>query len=97
MVFIVTNQAGQRRVAGDSSARAAAARIANTGPINPQATAQVTVNFGRGVYTVATTSTAATEAARAAASPIHSATLVIGRPRPSGSASSSSPSRLLQP
>jgi hypothetical protein len=90
VVFIVTNQAASaeslaiQRKGGSGS-------IANTGPINPQGTAQVTVNLRRGTYTVATTATGTTEAARAAASPIHSATLLIGRRRPSGS------DQLLQP
>jgi hypothetical protein len=89
VVFIVTNQAA--RAESLAIQHKGGGSIANTGPINPQGTAQVTVNLGRGVYTVATTSSAATEAARAAASPIHTATLVIGRPRPSGS------DQLLQP
>jgi hypothetical protein len=90
VVFIVTNQAARteslaiQRKGGSGS-------IANTGPINPQGTAQVTVNLSRGTYTVATTARGATEAARAEASPIQSATLVIGRPRASAS------DQLLQP
>ena len=90
MVFIVTNQAARaeslaiQRKGGGSS-------IANTGPINPQGTAQVTVNLGRGVYTVATASTAPPRLrARRRAQSIRP-TLVIGRPRPSGS------DQLLQP
>ena len=90
VVFIVTNQA----VRAESLAvqrKGGAGSIANTGPINPQGTAQVTVNLPRGVYTVATPSAGATEAARAEASPIQSATLVIGRRRESAS------NQLLQP
>lgn len=90
VVFIVTNQAASAESLAIQH-KGGAASIANTGPINPQGTAQVTVNLSRGVYTVATTSKAATEAARSAASPIQSATLVIGRPRPSAS------DQLLQP
>jgi len=90
VVFIVTNQSARaqslaiQRPGGSGS-------VADTGPINPQGTAQVTVNLSRGDYTVATTSNGATEAARSQASPIHSATLHIGRPRPSSS------DQLLQP
>lgn len=90
VVFIVTNQAARaqslaiQRKGGPGS-------IANTGPINPQGTAQVTVNLRRGTYTVATTAAGTTEAARSDASPIHSATLLIGRPRASAS------DQLLQP
>ena len=90
VVFIVTNQAARaeslaiQRKGGSGS-------IANTGPINPQGTAQVTVNLPRGDYTVATTASGATEAARSAASPIHAATVHIGRRRPSAS------DQLLQP
>lgn len=84
VVFIVTNQAARaetlaiQRTGGSGS-------IANTGPINPQGTAQVTVNLSRGSYTVATAAGGATEAARTAASPIHAATIRIGRPRQSAS------------
>lgn len=89
VVFIVTNQAA-RAESMAIQRQGGAGSIANTGPINPQGTAQVTVNLARGVYTVATTTTG-TEAARTAASPIQSATLVIGHRRPSGS------DQLLQP
>ena len=90
VVFIVTNQAARAESLAVQR-KGGSVSIAKTGPINPQGTAQVTVNLGRGVYTVATTATGTTEAARAATSPIHSATLVIGRPRPSAS------DQLLQP
>ena len=90
VVFIVTNQAGRAETLAIQH-KGGAGSIANTGPINPQGTAQVTVNLRRGVYTVATTTNGATEAARAATSPIHAATLVIGRRRQSAS------SQLLQP
>jgi len=90
VVFIVTNQAARAESLAIQR-KGGAGSIANTGPINPQGTAQVTVNLRRGAYTVATTATGTTEAARSATSPIHSATLLIGRPRPSGS------DQLLQP
>ena len=90
VVFIVTNQAARAETLAIGR-KGGGGSIANTGPINPQGTAQVTVNLRRGTYTVATTATGTTEAARAETSPIHSATLLIGRPRPSAS------DQLLQP
>ena len=90
VVFIVTNQAARAESLAIQR-KGSAGSIANTGPINPQGTAQVTVNLRRGTYTVATTATGTTEAARAATSPIHSATLLIGRRRASAS------DQLLQP
>jgi hypothetical protein len=90
VVFIVTNQAARAESLAIQR-KGGAGSIANTGPINPQGTAQVSVNLRSGVYTVATTATGTTEAARSATSPIHSARLLIGRPRPSAS------DQLLQP
>jgi hypothetical protein len=57
--------------------------LANTGPINPQGTASVNVNFShQGKYTVSTGAGGATEASTASpSSSIASATLTIGRPR----------------
>jgi hypothetical protein len=90
VVFIVTNQSTDAETLAIQR-KGGSGSIADTGPINPQGTAQVTVNLSRGDYTVATTSAGTTEAARSQASPIHSATLHIGRPRPSAS------DQLLQP
>jgi hypothetical protein len=90
VVFIVTNQAARAESLAIQR-KGSAGSIANTGPINPQGTAQVTVNLRRGTYTVATTAGGTTEAARSDTSPIHSATLLIGRPRESAS------DQLLQP
>lgn len=54
--FIITNQATQAESLAILRAGAAAGQsLANTGPINPQATAQVTVNFSSpGRYSLAT-------------------------------------------
>ena len=54
--FIITNQAAQTESLAVLPAGASAGQpLANTGPINPQGTAQVTVNFSRpGSYSVAT-------------------------------------------
>jgi hypothetical protein len=90
VVFIVTNAASDTetltvRAPGGGS-------LANTGPINPQATAQVIVDFrDPGDYTVSTGKPGTTQAAQAAPSSIQSATLHIGASRPSGS------NALLQP
>lgn len=91
IVFVVTNQASQTE---SMTIRApnGLQTLANTGPINPQATAQVTVDFmDPGAYTVATAKEARTEAARAIPSPIHPATIHIGPRRASAS------NALLQP
>jgi hypothetical protein len=92
VVFIVTNQADTAQSltihpAGRSS------QLANTGPINPQSTAQVTVDFTQpGVYTMSSVAAGGgSQAAAATARPIAPAVLHIGAPRPSSS------NTLLQP
>ena len=54
VAFIITNQATQAESLAILRARSAAGQaLADTGPINPQATAQVTVNFtAPGLYTL---------------------------------------------
>jgi hypothetical protein len=85
--FIVTNQASSSESvtvlpAGD----AAGQPLADTGPINPQGTARVTVNFSsKGDYTVAVGSNSSSDAAAATQSSIQSATIHIGNPRAGGS------------
>lgn len=56
VAFIITNQASQTESLAILRAGASAGQaLANTGPINPQGTAQVTVNFSSpGSYSVAT-------------------------------------------
>jgi hypothetical protein len=92
IVFIVTNQASKSislnvLPPGGSGSQP----LADTGPISPQATAQVTVDLSSGDYTISAGQRANTDAALASASPIQSAKLHIGPPRPSGS------NALLQP
>ena len=87
VVFIVTNQASKALsmsiLKGDA---AAAPPVAQTGPISPQATAQVKVDLhAQTTYKVATSVKASTEAATATATPIRSALLRIGRPRANAS------------
>ena len=93
VVLIVTNQATTAQSLTVLPAGASAAQpIADTGPINPQATTQVTVNLNTpGAYTVATAPNGSTEAAAAVPTGVHPALLRVGRPRPSGS------NELLQP
>lgn len=75
VTLVATNQASDTetltvRAAGRTQA------LASTGPINPQATAQVIVNLGSpGEYTVA--------ARQPRSSSVHAAGLEIGPPRPS--------------
>lgn len=87
--FIVTNEATKNEtvqvIRGSSP-------LANTGPINPGGTTNVTVNFSDGGdYLVSTSSSAATNGAVAGSSAITPARLHIGPPRPSAS------NALLQP
>jgi hypothetical protein len=82
VAFIITNQASQ---AESLAVLRAGQSVANTGPINPQATAQVTVNLrSPGRYSLAT-------AGDGSVGSIKAASIRIGRPR------SSSDNQLLQP
>jgi hypothetical protein len=93
VVFIVTNQASNAESLTIQSAGSGAA-LAHTGPINPQGTAQVSVNFSSpGTYTVATSTGPTTDASLAGGVPasIRPATVQVGSKR------SSSSSNLLQP
>jgi hypothetical protein len=86
VVFIVTNQANRAESVTILPAGVEAGQpVADTGPISPQATAQVKVNLSMGAYTVATTSSGGTEAAAAAQPGIQPALLRIGAQRPSSS------------
>lgn len=87
VAFIITNQASQAEsLAILHSGTAAGQSLANTGPINPQATAQVTVNFSSpGRYSVSTGGDGS------AGSSIRAATLRVGKTRPNSN------NQLLQP
>ncbi len=93
VVFIVTNQAARAESLVVHPAGNSAQPLASTGPINPQATGQVAVDFSRpGQYSLSTaTSGGGTEAALAERRPIQPASLSVGAPRPSSS------NQLLQP
>jgi hypothetical protein len=85
--FIITNQATQAESLAIVRSGAAASRsLADTGPINPQATAQVTVNFSPGSYSLATGG-----GGPGAGSEIRAASIHIGAKR------ASSDNQLLQP
>jgi hypothetical protein len=91
VMFIVTNAANRTESVTIKTADGNQT-LGTTGPINPQATAQVTVDFRTpGNYTVGTDRSGTTEAAQFTKSLIHAARLHIGRPRPSAS------NQLLQP
>lgn len=87
VVFIVTNQATQAESLQILPAGSAAGQpLANTGPINPQATAQVTVEFtDPGNYSVSTSG------GDAGGGSIAAATIHVGKQQGNGN------SQLLQP
>jgi hypothetical protein len=90
--LIVTNQASNSESLTVLAAGSAAGQpLADTGPISPQGTAQVTVNLNSGNYTVATAPHASTEAANVAPGGIQAALVHVGKPRPGAS------NQLLQP
>ncbi|MGN6870585.1 MAG: hypothetical protein ACTHMY_19510 [Solirubrobacteraceae bacterium] len=87
VAFIITNQASQAEALAILAKGSAAGQpLANTGPINPQATAQVTVNFSSpGTYSVSTGGDGSS------GSSIQGATLNVGKTRPNSN------NQLLQP
>lgn len=90
VVFIVSNAAGQTEALTIKSPEGSS--LGTTGPINPQATAQVTVDFhDAGDYTASAGTSGQTEAAQHQGSAIAPATIHIGKMRPSAS------DQLLQP
>jgi hypothetical protein len=88
VAFIITNQASAAEsLAILPKGSAAGQALANTGPINPQATAQVTVNFSSpGTYAVSTGG-----GDGSSGSSIQAATLTVGKTRPNSN------NQLLQP
>jgi hypothetical protein len=87
VAFIITNQASQAEsLAVLPSGSAAGQALANTGPINPQATAQITVNFtSPGTYSLST------DGGDGSNTSIRAASVHIGKPRANGNG------QLLQP
>jgi hypothetical protein len=85
VVFIITNQASNSESLVVTSSGGSGS-LADTGPISPQGTAQLTVNLRRpGDYTVGISPDSSTEAAAATPTGIQSATIHVGSPRPSSS------------
>jgi hypothetical protein len=89
VVFIVTNQASRAEALAIS--KTGGSTLASTAPINPQGTTQVSVDFRPGEYTIATRPRGRTDAQLTRPSSIRSASIHIGRRRPSSS------DQLLQP
>jgi hypothetical protein len=85
IVFIVTNQASHAESVQIQPTNAASGSqpTADTGPINPQATATVKVDLSQGDYTMMTANGASSQAATATEPMIQPAHLRIGPPRPS--------------
>lgn len=84
IVFIVTNQASNSqslkiKPAGGGSS------LADTGPISPQATAEVTVNLRPGSYTVGSGSGGSTDASLNGPATIRPASIKVGPERGSSS------------
>ena len=84
IVFIVTN-AADRTESLMVQSPGGSQTLASTGPINPQTTAEVTVDLGDPGDYMVVTGTSGSDAAQAAPASIQPATLHIGAPRPSGS------------
>jgi hypothetical protein len=86
VIFIVTNQASTAQSVSVHPSDNPSQRLASTGPINPQATAQVTVDLGKpGDYTVTAGSGGGSDAAVATAPKIQPASVHIGKARASSS------------
>lgn len=80
VVFGVTNQSGRAESLSIAPAGGGGS-LASTGPINPQGTAQVAVQFDPGTYVVST-STAGSDAAAAQPNAVAAAHVHVGPPRP---------------
>jgi hypothetical protein len=92
VIFIVTNQGSKTESMTIHPAGDPSRALASTGPINPQATAQVKVDLhGPSNYTITAGKSARTEAAAASPTSIQPGRLHVGQPRPSSS------NALLQP
>ena len=84
VVFIITNQASQAESLAITAA-GQAQPLAQTAPINPQATTQLAVDFRPGAYLIAIGQQGTSQAAQSATSSIRPASLVVGPERPSSS------------
>jgi hypothetical protein len=92
VIFVVTNQADKAEAVTIHPTGNSSRSLANTGPINPQSTDQVTVDFSHpGEYQVSTVSGGSSDASAASSTSIQPAPLHIGKARPN------SGGELLQP
>lgn len=84
VVFIITNQASNAESLSVTSSGASSSQpLADTGPISPQGTAQLTVDLKNpGHYTVGIAADSSTEAAASAPTGIRPALINVGNPRP---------------
>jgi hypothetical protein len=83
--FIVTNGSAKTQTLAIQPA-AGGHPLASTGPITPQATAQVTVNFSKqGDFSITTSPSGSTDASQAIPVSIKPGALHIGHPRPPAS------------
>jgi hypothetical protein len=82
--FIVTNQANKAQSLQIEASGASGTPVVDTGTINPQATATVTVDLKQGEYTMTTGTGGSSQAQHASNTGIHPARLHIGPSRPSG-------------
>jgi hypothetical protein len=87
VVFIITNQASNAESLSVTAAGGSGSQsLADTGPISPQGTAQLTVNLRQqGLYTVGIAPNSSTEAAAATPTGIQPALIHVGRPRANSS------------
>jgi hypothetical protein len=84
ITFIVTNQASRAQsLQIEPEGSASGGPLADTGPISPQATAEVKVDAPEGNYTVSTAGAGTSQAQTATGTGVHAARLHIGPPRPS--------------
>ena len=85
ILFIITNQSSNAEsLQVTSSGSSSSQSLADTGPISPQATAQLTVNLSSpGDYTVGIAPNSSTEASAATPTGIRPALIHVGSPRPS--------------
>jgi hypothetical protein len=85
VIFIVTNGSAKTQALAIQPAAGGHA-LASTGPITPQATTQVTVNFSKqdqGDFTITTKPSGGTDASQSIPVSIQPGALHIGHPRPS--------------
>ena len=91
VLLVITNQASNAESVAVSSSGASNS-LADTGPISPQATAQLAINLRQpGDYTVATAASNSTEAAAATPTGIQPALIHVGSPRPNSNSEVNQP------